>query len=1009
MVTVVFTDLVGSTALAEGLDPETLRVALDRYFESASKEVGRNGGAIEKFIGDAVVAVFGLPTVHEDDAIRGIRAALAMQEALGRVNEGLQRDFGIRLQTRTGVNTGEVVTGDPAAGERLVTGDAVNIAARLEQAAAPDTILVGRTTYLLSRGVGVFEHVPPLALKGMAHPTPVYLLRSLDENLAAVGSATPFVDRDQELQTLLAALNRTAGVEQAQSTTIVGEPGIGKSRLAAEALKSSGSLAVQGRCLPYGDGITYWPIVQILQAISEVRDDDIEDDVIRKLRRTTPRPVDDLTVAPLVSLLTGSRIYPIEETARAFRNYMEAIVAAGATTLLIEDVHWAEPTLLELIDYLARSEIDLRVLCTARPELLDARPEWVRSSSIVMLGPLRPQDSAQLIIDLAGAGVRPSLHRQLLEVAGGNPFFAEQIVSMLEEQGALRAVDPRSSSEAPESIALPPSVNAVLDARLELLPSPVRKVAEQAAVVGKLFYHRAVVDLAGHGAEVDAHIAYLVAHGFVQPEATDLPGEEAYAFRHILIRDAVYRGSLKRDRARWHEQMGQWLQVRSESSAGNEEFVAYHFEQAFEFRTELGLKDQRTSGLAAQASQLLTFAGQRAADRNDAPAAAVLLRRALALAPTEHLRLGLLVDLSVAELDAGNTADAVSRASAAVSGAEQTGDAALGMRARATALMIDRVANAIDATAGKAQAEQLLEELLSIGDRRTEAEVTFTLGMMEFTLGNMSTSASRFEAAAALAVEVGDQPLADRALDWMVLPLAYGPIPVSTAIAAITRIVQTSRPRSRVEASARLSLSVLEAMALQMKEARADADLAREIYEELGMRLEVAASSQGLAAMELLAGEPARAEAELVADSVLLEELGGQAYLVTTQLRLAQVLDAQGRIAEASQIVERIRESVPADEVDAQSQMSSITVHALVAMGRDREAEELAKQAVEVVSTSDRYDTLPTALVDLGDVVGVLGHRREALQLFERARGLYMSKENEASVARLDEKISSVP
>jgi class 3 adenylate cyclase/tetratricopeptide (TPR) repeat protein len=1002
-VTVLFSDLVDSTHLGERLDPETLRDALDRYFAASSEVIARHGGVVEKFIGDAIVAVFGLPAIHEDDALRAVRAAVEMQEALALVNDALGREFGVRLQTRTGVNTGEVVAGDPSAGQRLVTGDAVNVAARLEQSAPLGSVLIGETTYALVHAAGEFERLPPLRVKGKAEPLVVHRVGSL----AAVGPeettiAGPFVNRDRELAQLHRMLSGEQGVRDGSPILVLGEAGIGKTRLVAKALGQAALTVLKGRCLPYGDGITYWPIVQVLRGVGNIHAADDEDLAHQKLRAAVRKEIDDdVVVAPLVSLLVGVVTYPAEEVARAFRSYLGALATDRDVALLIEDVHWAEPTFLDLIEQTARLQ-NVPVVCTARPEFIDVVADQRRMETKIELEPLEREHTEELALSLSGSDVALEIRERLVDAAGGNPFFLEQIVSMLREQGALTLADTR---EGP-SLSIPPSVAAVLDARLDRLPSSVRETAERAAVVGKIFYREAVEVLGRQDEDVGRALAVLQSRGFVESSPSDLPGQAAFAFRHILIHDAVYRGTLKRRRAEWHERLGTWLEDGS-PAGGREEFIGFHLERAHRLRVELGQRDEKTIELAARASRLLALAGRRAAERNDASAAAGLLGRAIELLPEGQMgaRVSLMVDLSLARLDAGSVAEALQTARSAEEHADHDVGLATHLRASAAAIMIEMHATNPDLEAIAARARDIEGELRRLGDPRALVEATLTLGIVDYALGQMGSSTARLSAAAELAREIGDTANRERALDWLVIAIVHGPMPVSEALRRCDEVIAAARAGSRVEASARASKGMLLAMASRPDMARDECDLSRSIYEELGMLLEVAASSQAKAAIELLAGDPAVVVDELRSDRDLLEQMNALGYRVASELRLAEALDAIGDDPGALAVIEELKNELPTTDVVGVVRAASVDVHSLVRQGRHQEAEAKAREALERAMSTDVVWLVAGALTDLADVLLELGEAAEARRLLTKAKRLYLAKENAALAGRVQTRL----
>jgi class 3 adenylate cyclase len=414
-VTVLFADVTGSTALGERLDPESFRRVMARYFDAARRAVERHGGTVEKFIGDAVMAVFGVPTVHEDDALRALRAAADLRDALAALNEELERDYGTSLEVRVGVNTGEVVAGTA---ERLATGDAVNVAARLQQAAEPGEILVGEPTLVLARDAVEAELLPPVELKGKTEPiTPYRLLRVIEGAVAAERRLdAPLVGRRDELQRVQAAFEDAVAERRCRLVTVFGPPGIGKSRLSREvALALVGDASVlTGRCLPYGEGITYWPLREIFSAMGA------DDELSAALGADIP-----------------------DEVFWAVRKALEQRAREWPLALIVEDIHWAEPTLLDLIEHVHdwTRDAPVLVLCLSRPELRGERPGW--AGEALTLEPLSEAESEELIEGLVGdAEVAEAVRSRISEVAEGNPLFVEQLLAMLAEGGDADHVPP---------------------------------------------------------------------------------------------------------------------------------------------------------------------------------------------------------------------------------------------------------------------------------------------------------------------------------------------------------------------------------------------------------------------------------------------------------------------------------------------------------------------------------------------------------------------------------------
>ena len=445
VVTIVFSDLKGSTSLGEALDSEALREVMTRYFDAMRGELERHGGVIEKFIGDAVMAVFGLPRLHEDDALRAVRAAAGMQAALEALNVELDRHYGVQLSNRTGVNTGEVVSGDASSGQRLVTGDAVNVAARLEQAAGEREVLLGELTYRLVRDSVEVVEVEPLALKGKAEPVPAYRLVGVkDTGEVDVRRGTTFVGRDRELEALEAVFRDAVATRSARLATLVADAGVGKSRLTAEFLDriADGALVLAGRCLPYGDGITFWPLAEALKTASGIVNDDTVENALAKLAMLTDRAGADVTERLAAMIGLQPEPFPVEELAWATRRLLEHLAAERPVALVVEDVHWAEPTLLELIEQLVEAidEVPVLVLCPARPVLLDERPDWGTGdrATRIELEPLDADASRSMVENLlGGAELEPEVLDHVVAAAEGNPLFAEQLVRMLVDEGVL--------------------------------------------------------------------------------------------------------------------------------------------------------------------------------------------------------------------------------------------------------------------------------------------------------------------------------------------------------------------------------------------------------------------------------------------------------------------------------------------------------------------------------------------------------------------------------------------
>src|SRR4249920_424691 len=684
VVTIVFSDLKGSTSMGEKLDSESLREVMTRYFDAMRVELERHGGVVEKFIGDAIMAVFGLPTLHEDDALRAVRAAAGMQRALGGLNDELERHWGVRLTVRTGVNTGQVVAGDPTAGQRLVTGDAVNVAARLEQAAGAQEVLLGDLTYRLFRDYVDVEEVEPLELKGKSERVPAYRLVGVREDTERPRRLdAPMVGRAHELELLRNGLADAVASRRCHLATVVGEAGVGKSRLIDELVRSvEGDVTVlRGRCLPYGDGITFWPFSEAVREAAQIAERDTTETAWAKLLELAGDA--EVTERVAAALGLSASPFPVQELAWGARKLLESLGRERPVLVLFEDVHWAEPTFLELVEQVVEHATDscLLVVCTARHELVERMPEWSTGDGCLRLEleRLTEEQTAAVAEHLLGmAELDDDVRARIVDAADGNPLFVEQLLSMLID-GGLIAFESGAwrPTAAIESVAVPPTIHALLAARLDGLGTDERAVIEPAAVIGQVFVRDAVRHLAPERvrAVLDARLTSLTDKQLVQPDDAKAE-EDAFRFHHILIRDTAYEGILKRARATFHAQFVEWADdVNREGATEYEEILGYHLEQAHRYLSELGPLDEQGLALGADGSRRLASAGRRAFARGDAPAAVNLLGRAAALLPQrDGARLTLLAEFGEALLQAGRFQEADAAIAEAIELGRETGE-----------------------------------------------------------------------------------------------------------------------------------------------------------------------------------------------------------------------------------------------------------------------------------------------------------------------------------------------
>jgi class 3 adenylate cyclase len=634
LATVLFADLVGSTELAGSEDPERVRALLDRFYDAMAAEVEAAGGTVEKFAGDAVMAAFGAPAALEDHAERALHGALAMQRRLEEL-------FGERLALRIGVNTGEVVVGRPREGSSFVTGDAVNVAARLEQAAEPGEILAGERTVASVRGA--FEFDEPRKVEAKGKPGGVTCRRlvralSLMRPRGVSGLQTAFVGRDEELEALQEAYRRVATERQPHLVTVLGEAGVGKTRLAREfwgwlATQDQAPLRRAGRCLSYRQATTYWALAEVLKEHFGLREDDGPETVQSRLG---DRRILGLTLG----LDVARDLHPLAARDRlhdAWVELVDELAAERPTVVLVEDLHWAEDELLDLLELLLRRvRGPLLLLATARPELLDARPGWggaKRAATTLELEPLSAADTGRMLEELLAVELPPPVRAVVVERAEGNPFFVEELVATLIDRGVLERVNGRWEARAvPEGFAVPDSVQAVLAARIDLLPPPEKAALQAAAVIGRVFWTGPVYELLP-GVQPDFDT--LEERDFIRRRAgSALAGEREYVIKHALTREVAYESLPKAKRARLHAAFAEWLERAGGGRDEHASLLAHHYAEAV--RPEEA--DLAWAGLAEEHARLrehavvwLRRAAELAVGRYEVDHALALLERALAL------------------------------------------------------------------------------------------------------------------------------------------------------------------------------------------------------------------------------------------------------------------------------------------------------------------------------------------------------------------------------------------
>jgi class 3 adenylate cyclase/tetratricopeptide (TPR) repeat protein len=941
-VTVLFCDLAGSTALGESVDPERLRALLARYFERMKEIVEYHGGTVEKFIGDAVMAVFGVPAVHEDDALRAVRAALQMRDALPELG----------LEGRIGVMTGEVVTGTE---ERLATGDAVNVAARLEQAADPGEVLIGEPTLALVRDAVEVEPVEPLTLKGKAEPVRAHRLLQVHQTPERRHDAR-FVGRARELTFLSEARIRAQDERRCELVTIVGEAGVGKSRLVAELLASVEDTVARGRCLPYGEGITYWPVVEILKQL------DI-------------RPSDDAAAAAIRSLLGESDVPTSpEEIAWAFRKTLEYAAAQRPLVVVFDDIQWGDETFHNLIEHvgLLSAGAPILLVCMARPELVERRPTWPVG---LRLAPLEEHEVGTLLADR----IPDAMRERIVRAAGGNPLFVEEMIAMARESAG--------------DVAVPPTLQALLAERLDQLDDAERHVLERGSIEGETFHRGAVQALAPDQTEVTPLLAGLVRKQLIRPDRPQLRDEDGFRFRHLLIRDAAYDTLPKAIRADLHARFAEWLEEHGTYLVELDEIVGYHLEQAHAYRGELGLPDD--DALVARARGHLASAGSRALARQDFAAAAHQLGRALSLVPPPEIALPLELQLAQAFRHAGRGEEGLLRAESLTERAAMAGDRVAELCGRLQQGIILTYVEPEGATEPlELIAADALPEIRESGDDVALHTVYEARGWAAFLRGRTDTARDAYDLAAEHARRAG---LADEHIGWRSICRLYGATPVHELLEWLDESELRAGPDQWHRASRAMAL----AWQGRFDEARALLADARAALAERGGGLLLGALT-GIESnlVEQLAGDPVAAAELGSAGCAILEELGDEAFLSSAASCLANALYRLDRFDEADAWASRAADMGASDDAFNQMNWRAVKAKVLARRGDREEAVRLAREAVAIAATTDDLSGQGDTNADLAEVLELAGKPDEAVTALEQALDRYERKGNVVSATR---------
>lgn len=732
IVSVLFADLVGFTAASDRADPEEVLATLRPYHALLRTEIERYGGTVEKFIGDAVMAVFGAPVAHEDDAERAVRAGLRIIEALAQLNS---ERSGAELAVRVAINTGEAIVSlgsRPEQGEGMVAGDVVNTASRLQQVAPVGGVVVGEGTWRATAQMIDYEPMDPVEVKGKAERIPVWhAVQARSRYIVEVDRPTsPFIGRDSELELLRQAYRRMIREESVQLVTVTGEPGVGKSRLIGEFFTWADAQPElffwrHGRCLPYGDGVTFWALGEIVKAQAGILESDSPDEADAKLRAAVELVVEDVAdrdwLTSQLAALVGSRpggepSADRSETFSAWRAFLEAMAAFRPLIVIIEDLHWADDAMLEFVEYLAdwATGVPMLLLCTARPELYERRSGWgggKRNSTTVALAPLHADEIAALVSALLEETLLPAeTQAALLERAGGNPLYAEEFVRMLTDRGILRRQGRAWQIVAEGDIPVPDTVQALIAARMDTLSPERKSLLHDAAVIGRVFWPGALATMGGADqADVVSGLHDLLRKELVRPvRRSSMQGEDEFTFWHILVRDVAYAQIPRAQRAERHRRAAGWIERAAGERVGDHaDILAHHYLQAIDLGSGGGDTD---ADLRASAGHYLFLAGERATSL-DGRRAVALFQQALRLMPPDHADYAdARLSVGAALFAVGLQREAVPELEAAQAAFTERGDVSQAAQAMTVRAMMLRHLDRMDESrALMADARQILE------------------------------------------------------------------------------------------------------------------------------------------------------------------------------------------------------------------------------------------------------------------------------------------------------------
>jgi DNA-binding SARP family transcriptional activator len=988
-VTVLAAVVSASSGRGARLDPEALRRVSRRGFAEINAAAEAHGGSIETTTGNVAMAIFGVPGVHEDDALRALRAA---QEARGRVTAiapELEAHWGARLELRMGVSTGEVVVG----GDQLQpAGEPLSVAYRLAQAAGAGEIAFDEETNRFARDVLVVEQSDNALLLVDVRRAPAGHVGRFD---------APMIGRERERRRLHDVFEVAVGDRSCQLFTVLGPAGVGKSRLVQEFVTELAGKAhvARGRCLPYGEGITYWPLLEAVKEAVGLGDADSSDEARSRLVRVLAGDAGAELIAHHVAGIIGLEEAGAgpEEGFAAVRAFFENLAHARPLTVVFDDVHWGEKTFLDLVEHLADWTRDAAILlvCLARPELLDVRPGWgggKLNATTALLEPLSDTESMRLVENLGGRGLTDRDRHRIVNAAEGNPLFAEEMYALVSEAG---------DEAQPE---VPATIQALLAARLDRLQDEERGVIEAASVDGKVFHEGVVAALVSEALRpsVPDMLMALVRKELIRPDRSLFAGDRAYRFRHLLIRDAAYDSIPKEARAAMHERYAAWLEEKAGARTVEfEEILGYHLEQAYRYRAELGPVDEASRALARHAAEHLAVAGRRAFVRTDAPAAVKLLSRAVALLPPgDPARVDLVPTVRVAQ---GLRVEDLDWAFEALEDAVEAGDERLRAHALVQRGLLRLFTGSEATTSGLvAIAEQAIRVFSRFGDELGLARGWRLVDQAEYQARRAGPSVDAAERALVHARRAGDRFEEREIVQFLLTSLILGPEPARGAITRCERLLAAASSDPVLEINALGALAYF--LAIQGRSAEAQELLAR------GRRLTVTLGPGYwvppvyFALSAAWQDDPVALERELRPGHQALTQIEEKSNFSSLAALLAEAVYAQGRYDEAEALVQEARAASQPIDVQCQTIWRTVTAKVLARRGTPERAEKLISEAIAYVEQSDFLPVQAQALMDRAEVLELAGRADAACRVLEEVERLWERKGNLVAAAHARER-----